>query len=147
MSLRCSLTAAFLAGALLAACEAATPPTKSPDPPLQSRSASPPAAPAHSTQVKPDNKAVVDEVLADASRRTRRAVGELKVVSNESVTWPDGSLGCPEPGMAYTMALVPGYRIVIDADGERLVYHTSRRGYFVLCPASRAVGPASGSSS
>jgi hypothetical protein len=44
--------------------------------------------------------------------------------------------------MNYTMALVPGYRILVRA-GERLLdYHASRRGYFVLCPEGRSVPPA-----
>ena len=46
-----------------------------------------------------------------ALRAWKRA--DLKVLSAEAVTWSDGSLGCPEPGMMYTQALVPGYRVQI----------------------------------
>ena len=48
----------------------------------------------------------------------------MTVVQVEEVTWPDGSLGCPQPGMAYTQALVPGYRVTTFAGGERVVWHT-----------------------
>jgi hypothetical protein len=86
--------------------------------------------------------AVTDAVLSDAAQRTGRKRAELVVESAEAVTWADGSLGCPEPGAMYTMALVPGYRIRVRAGGEMLDYHASERGYFVLCPAGRAVDPA-----
>jgi hypothetical protein len=58
-----------------------------------------------------------------------------------AVTWPDGSLGCPQPGVNYTMALVPGYRIRVRAGERVLDYHASQRGYFVLCPGGMAVDP------
>ena len=89
----------------------------------------------------PDLKAITDAALADASRRTGRPVAELGVASAESVVWADGSLGCPQPGMAYTMALVPGYRVRIRAGDELLDYHASTRGYLLLCPAGLAVDP------
>lgn len=84
---------------------------------------------------------VVMLVRADAARRAGIEVGDVRVTNAIAVTWPDGSLGCPEPGMAYTQALVPGYRILVRA-GERLLeYHASNRGRFLLCPADRATDP------
>ena len=89
---------------------------------------------------------MVEAALDDAARRTkidRTKIDRTKltVLSAESVTWSDGSLGCPEPGMAYTQALVPGYRIRIQAGAEVLDYHAGRRGLPVLCPAGRAIEP------
>jgi hypothetical protein len=85
---------------------------------------------------------VTEAVLADAAQRTGLEVSQLEVVESTAVTWPDGSLGCPEPGMHYTMALVPGYRIRIRADQQVLNYHASARGYWVYCPVGRDVDPA-----
>ena len=59
--------------------------------------------------------------LADAENRTPTARADIKVLSAEAVTWPDGSLGCPQPGMMYTQALVPGFRIVLQAADRTLV--------------------------
>ena len=86
--------------------------------------------------------AVTAAVLADAAARTGEEPARIEIVSATAVTWADGSLGCPAPGMSYTMALVPGYRIQVRAGEQVLDYHASRRGYFVLCPAGRAVDPA-----
>jgi hypothetical protein len=47
----------------------------------------------------------------------------VELVSAERVTWPDGALGCPEPDMMYTQALVDGYRIVLAVDGSEVVFH------------------------
>jgi hypothetical protein len=87
-------------------------------------------------------QSVTEAVLADASKRTGLEVAKLEVVESIVVTWPDGSLGCPEPGMNYTMALVPGYRIRIQAGEQLLNYHASARGYWVFCPLARALDPA-----
>lgn len=93
--------------------------------------------------VQPSLRTVVDAVLADAATRSGRPVEELEVISAESVTWSDGSLGCPQPGMMYTQALVPGYRILVQAGDQRYDYHGSVRGGFALCPAGQAIDPVS----
>lgn len=87
-------------------------------------------------------ESVTAAVLADAGTRTGLDKASLVVESAQAVTWADGSLGCPQPGMSYTMALVPGYRIKVRAGEQVLDYHASLRGYWVLCPAGRAVDPA-----
>lgn len=57
----------------------------------------------------------------------------ITVVSVEEVTWPDTSLGCPQPGMMYTQVLTPGYRLVLEAGGKTYEYHAGR-GRVVSCP-------------
>jgi hypothetical protein len=91
--------------------------------------------------MNPTLESITESVLDDAAMRTGIAKGNLKVEGAIAVTWPDGSLGCPQPGMNYTMALVPGYRIKVRAGEQVLDYHASRRGYFVLCPAGMAMEP------
>ena len=88
--------------------------------------------------------AVEAAVLADAARAWR--LGDLKAlkVSVEDVTWADGSLGCPRPGMAYTQALVPGWRLVVRDTGREATYHASRRGQWLWCAAGRMGLPPSG---
>jgi hypothetical protein len=85
-----------------------------------------------------------DAALTDAVSRTGLTKSELEVLSAEAVTWSDGSLGCPQPGMLYTQALVPGFRIRVRAGTETLDYHAGRRGAPTFCPAGRVVPPVSG---
>jgi hypothetical protein len=84
---------------------------------------------------------LTDAVLDDAARRTGLAKSALLIENAVDVIWPDGSLGCPQPGTMYTQALVPGLRIRVRAGDDLLDYHASRRGSFVLCPAERATDP------
>ncbi|MEP7294952.1 MAG: hypothetical protein ABI702_02105 [Burkholderiales bacterium] len=106
-------------------------------------SASAPAAHADGGARPPDPaRHFVQAALDDAALLTGIAAADLKVAGVERVTWLDGSLGCPEPDVFYTQALVPGFRIRIDAGGALLDYHTDTRGRILLCPAGRAVAPA-----
>lgn len=77
--------------------------------------------------------AMLDSVVEVAARDTGIAADEIRVVTADAVTWSDGSLGCPEDGQMYTQALVPGYRVVIEAAGEELSYHASESGDFRAC--------------
>lgn len=101
--------------------------------------AKPPAPVQPEVPMNPTLESVTVAVLEDVARRTGMDKASLKVESAEAVTWADGSLGCPQPGMSYTMALVPGYRIKVRAGEQVLDYHASSRGHFVLCPAGMAV--------
>jgi hypothetical protein len=87
-------------------------------------------------------QSVIEAALVDASQRTGHPRADLKVVTAAAVTWRNGALGCPQSGMLYTDALVPGYRVVIEAAGQRLDYHASTRGDPLLCPADRTEEPA-----
>lgn len=76
-----------------------------------------------------------------AARAGQDAAGGARVVRAESVEWPDGSLGCPEPGQMYTQAIVPGYRVDFEVAGRLYSYRVDQRGNFKLCEAlSRGPG-------
>jgi hypothetical protein len=76
---------------------------------------------------------------ADLDRRlaAEKTPGPVRVLLAEAVTWPDGAVGCPRPGMNYTMALVPGYRVVFavgaGANERRYAYHSGRSGPLAYC--------------
>jgi hypothetical protein len=68
----------------------------------------------------------VDQAVTEAGGEFDVDPDRIEVLVAEEVTWPDGSLGCPEPGEMYTQALVEGYRIVLEVDGEEVHYHGAR---------------------
>lgn len=76
---------------------------------------------------------LVDQAKADLSKRLGVDASQVTVVSSEEVTWPDGSLGCPEPGMRYTQALVPGNRTVLEVAGKQYPYHSGGHRPPFLC--------------
>ncbi len=57
---------------------------------------------------------------------------EITVISYEAVDWPDTSLGCPQPGMMYAQVITPGYRVVLEAKGQRYEAHTDLAGGRVI---------------
>ncbi len=55
-------------------------------------------------------------------------VEKIKLVSTEAVTWPDGCLGVERMGMMCTQAQVPGFKIVLEANGQQFEFHTNVDG-------------------
>ncbi len=90
-------------------------------------------------------KAMMQAIMADMSARTGADPSSMEVVRAESVTWSDGSLGCPEPGMMYTQALVDGYWVVLKVNELEYDYRAGRGGYFRLCEG-KGSGPVVGPS-
>jgi hypothetical protein len=78
---------------------------------------------------------IVAPARADLARRLGVEPDDLEVMSAEEVTWPDGSLGCPEPGMSYTQALVDGSKVVLGHDDRVYVYHAGDDGQPFICPS------------
>jgi hypothetical protein len=50
--------------------------------------------------------------------------------------WRDGSLGCPQPDMMYTQALVDGYLIQLSAGSRLYNYHGANGRDPFLCTNS-----------
>jgi hypothetical protein len=72
-------------------------------------------------------------VVADAAKQLNVSENAVVLARAEQVTWSDGSLGCPKPGMSYTQALVPGYRVVARTADREMLYHTDSRGLAIRC--------------
>lgn len=66
---------------------------------------------------------VVQTAIADLRTRIDAPDADITVVSVEEVEWSDGSIGCPQPGMSYTQAIVNGTKIVLEYDGVTYDYH------------------------
>lgn len=75
----------------------------------------------------------VEEAVAEVSALLGVAPEDVAVAAAEAVMWNDGALGCPRPGLSYTQALVPGYRIVLTVGGAEYAYHGRDGGAPFLC--------------
>ncbi|MCA1735321.1 MAG: hypothetical protein LC739_04175 [Actinobacteria bacterium] len=75
-------------------------------------------------------------ILADLSSR-EVATNGVALIEALEVTWNDGALGCPQPGVAYTQALVDGMKVTVEADGTRYTYHFGANGPPILCVKGR----------
>jgi hypothetical protein len=77
--------------------------------------------------------ALLDKIIADLEGRLGPGGPAIVVTRAEAVVWNDGSLGCPQPGVLYTQALVNGYRVVLQAGSDSYDYRLAERGFFFLC--------------
>lgn len=76
---------------------------------------------------------VITAIIADAASLVGIDVIGVEVVSAAAVTWTDGSLGCPQPGMFYTQAVVDGGQVIVRAGETELDYRVGRNGGFMIC--------------
>lgn len=77
----------------------------------------------------------ISAAIADLARRRNVEPGRITPLGAQVVEWPDGSLGCPEAGRSYIAVITPGWRIVLQLDGQTIVYHTDATGRMLTpCP-------------
>jgi hypothetical protein len=85
--------------------------------------------------------AVLDAVRARLAADIGSDASAAVVQVGEEVQWPDGSLGCPEPGVMYTQAIEPGYRVVLVLDGVAYDYRVAARsGTIRPCEGVQPIG-------
>jgi hypothetical protein len=71
-----------------------------------------------------------------AASEARKALAEklgltpeqIEVIEAEEVEWPDPCLGVPEPDELCAMVITPGYRVVLEAEGQRYELRTDLTG-------------------
>lgn len=96
--------------------------------------------------VSPRAREAVEAARAYLARRLEIPSEEIELVSVESQTWSDSSLGCPQPGHFYAQVITPGYRMVFEVEGREYQVHTDRTGrQVVLCDGRMPRGPRPGS--
>ena len=69
----------------------------------------------------------------DLAKHLAVPAGQIDLVELSSVTWRDGSLGCPKPGMIYTQALVEGMLIRFRSGGIIYEYHSGGKRQAFYC--------------
>lgn len=75
----------------------------------------------------------VQKALADLASQESLTPSEVTVVGFFDVTWNDGSIGCPQEGMMYTQALVPGHLLVLSDGSQLYSYHAAEGKDFAYC--------------
>ena len=76
---------------------------------------------------------VIDRAVNDLARRLAIDPAAITVVEARSVVWPDGSLGCPRPGMVYPQVQQDGALVRLRAEGREFAYHSGGSRPVFLC--------------
>lgn len=78
-------------------------------------------------------KLAIDALAADL----KIATNKILVDTIRAVDWPNSSVGCPKPGVAYLDVITPGHKITLRADGQVYVAHEAR-GRAFICHQTKA---------
>jgi hypothetical protein len=67
---------------------------------------------------------LIDKAIANLAKRLSVSTADIIVLEATAVVWPDASLGCPQPGMAYIQVPEDGLLIRLQAGGQIYEYHS-----------------------
>ncbi len=93
--------------------------------------ASPAAVPTATGEVSSTD--VAQLAVNEAVRILGAPAEQVSVLGIERVEWPSPAMGCPLPGLQYSEATRPGYRVRLEVAGIPLEFHTDDTGRSVLC--------------
>lgn len=81
----------------------------------------------------PTIQKLITTATEDLAKRFNIASDKIQVKEALVITWPDSSLGCPNPSSAYIQVMTPGYLIRLQASDRTYEYHTDTRSQVVYC--------------
>lgn len=88
--------------------------------------------------------AVVEAAQAALAKTLGVETTAIQVVASTEAEWPNGCLGVEQPGVMCTQAIVPGYQVILGANGTTYEVRTDRTGGQVaIVPQAQPV-PGSG---
>ena len=105
----------------------------------------PPADDSDSMVLGDEVPAAVTFALNDLATRLGISADLIDWVSHEEVDWPDGSVGCPYPDMAYPQVITNGTLTVFAVDGIEYRYHARAGMDPFYCDPARTDKAAKGS--
>lgn len=76
----------------------------------------------------PAQRAAITALSSDLSL----PADQIKLISTEAVSWPDGCLGVTRIGVMCTQGVVDGFKIILEANGQQYEYHTNQDGTSIL---------------
>lgn len=89
--------------------------------------------PTDSPSTPPGMESLIEKAREDLAERLLIDTSQISLLEAREVTWPNASLGCPQPGMAYADVLTPGYLIILKANDLAFEYHASRESEVFYC--------------
>jgi hypothetical protein len=81
------------------------------------------------------------QARADLATHLKIDEKAIELVRMEEVDWPDGSLGCPQPGMRYKQVVINGTFIQLRVGDQLYNYHSGASRPPFLCMSKDEVLP------
>ncbi|MGE5378026.1 MAG: hypothetical protein ACM3XO_23435 [Bacteroidota bacterium] len=98
----------------------------------------PPAVEGQPTHINVDITPAQRAAISSLAKNLGLTPDRIKIVSTEAVEWPDSCLGVSVEGVMCSQVVTPGFRIVLEANGKQVEYHTNQDGSVVV-PATVAL--------
>ncbi len=76
---------------------------------------------------------LADAARKDLAQRLKVSLDAIEIEEAKTVVWPDGSLGCPKPGLVYPQVLVDGALVRLRHGGRTYDYHSGGSRPPFLC--------------
>jgi hypothetical protein len=86
----------------------------------------------NATPSSENNTTAQDAAVSALSKNLGLDPSDIKVISVEAMEWPDACLGVTLEGIACAQVVTPGYKIVLEANGEQVEYHSNQDGSIVV---------------
>lgn len=80
------------------------------------------------TGVESPDAEAAGAAMLDLAERTGVNIAEIQVVSVQQTEWRDSCLELGQPNESCAQVMVPGYRVVLEVEGQQYVYHTDTLG-------------------
>ena len=85
------------------------------------------------TPPDPALQRVIEGAKQDLSKRLVLGVDQMELLQAQPVVWPNGSLGCPQPGLLYPQVELDGWLVRLRVNGRLYEYHSAVNGVPFLC--------------
>ena len=92
-----------------------------------------PISPTIPSPSNPALQGLVMQAKEDLARRLSIEVDQIELIEVSAVVWPDGGLGCPQPGMVYTQVQHDGSLIRLRVGKRIYNYHSGGGRAPFLC--------------
>lgn len=84
------------------------------------------------TPTHPATSSAAEVARADLAKKLVIGIDSITIVSQREADWPDGCLGIQKPGVMCTLAIVPGYEIILSFANELYTYRTNKDGSVIV---------------
>ena len=78
-------------------------------------------------------QALIDKAITDLAKRFSISADQIRLLDAKPVIWPDASLGCPQPGMAYVQVQEDRLLLRLQAGDQIYEYHSGGTRDPFLC--------------
>ncbi len=97
--------------------------------------------PANPNLTDPAIQPLVTQAKEDLASRLDVPIDQIELVEFKLMVWPDSSLGCPQPDMAYLQVQQDGSLIRLSVEGRLYDYHAGGNRAPFLCEKLLRVKP------